>query len=110
MIAALANQDERIVEQFQVLLDTDKPEKDKTKVVDFLGYQIAIDPEQLRQQIEISISNFVSRKNYRSFEEADVRNLGVKGQKKNFEIGALQPKDPAIYRLHPKELTKIKGG
>ena len=45
VIAALANQDERIVEQFQVqLLETDKPEKDKTKVVDFIGYQIAIDP------------------------------------------------------------------
>ena len=71
VIAALANQDERIVEQFQVqLLDTDKPEKDKTKVVDFIGYQIAVDPEQLRQQIEVSISSFVGRKNYRSFEEA----------------------------------------
>jgi len=84
VIAALANQDERIVEQFQVpLLETDKPDKDKTKVVDFISYQITIDPEQLRQQIEVSISSFVGRKNYRSFEEAReyVHSLKITGSK-----------------------------
>ena len=83
VIAALANQDERIVEQFQVqLLDPDNPEKDKTKVVDFIGYQFAVDPEQLRQQIEISISKFVGKGNWWTFEEAReyVRTLGSSNQ------------------------------
>jgi len=98
VIAALANQDERIVEQFQIqLLETDKPEKDKTKVVDFLDYQFAVDPEQLRQQIEISISNFVGRKNYRSFEEAReyIKTLNFNSYKefRNWSQSANKPTD-----------------
>ena len=109
VIAALANQDERIVEQFQVqLLDTDKPEKDKTKVVDFIGYQFAVDPEQLRQQIEVSISGFVGKGNWRTFEEAReyVRTLGFSNQAE-FREWAKSKSRPGEIPSTPDRIFKL---
>ena len=93
VIAALANQDERIVEQFQVQLhETDKPEKDKTKVVDLIGYQFAVGPEQLRQQIEVSMSSFVGSRNFRLFEESRryVQSLNLKGEVRSQKMGYIR--------------------
>ncbi|MGA1722013.1 MAG: DEAD/DEAH box helicase family protein, partial [bacterium] len=111
VIAALAKQDERIVEQFQVqLLETDKPEKDKTKVVDFIGYQFAVDPEQLRQQIEVSISSFVGRKNYRSFEEAReyIKKLRLKTHL-DYKNWARSSNRPTDIPGKPERIYKLSG-
>jgi len=111
VIAALANQDERIVEQFQVrLLETDKPEKDKTKVVDFIGYQFVIDPEQLRQQIEVSISRFVGSRNFRIFEEARryVQSLNLKG-KSDHQSWVASGKKPHEIPAQPDRFYKNQG-
>ncbi len=62
VIAALANQDERIVEQFQVLFS--KLISLKRIRQRWWSFRLSVCVEireQLRQQIEISISNFVSR-------------------------------------------------
>jgi len=66
-------------------------------VVEYLGYQFAVDPEQLRQQIEISISSFVGKANWRPFEEARVymRSLNLKNYEEylNWAFSGQRPSD-----------------
>jgi len=78
VIAGLANQDERIVEQFKVEFPN-KNISNRTSIVKITSHMLAIDPEKIRSKIEFKISSFLGSRNFRPFGEARdiVQSLGI---------------------------------